>query len=75
MIRTDNSDGGTVVQWAIAKALSLWALIGVSTWGEAASFIAFVYSLCLLSEWLYKKSRALNARWIAWRATKKGNNT
>lgn len=59
MIRDSNTDGGTVVQWAVAKVVSMWALIGVSTWGEAASFIAFVYSLCLLAEWLYKKGTAI----------------
>lgn len=64
MMRNDGTtDGGTVVQWAIAKVVSMWALIGVSTWGEAASFIAFIYSLCLLVEWLYKKSTALRNKW------------
>lgn len=64
MMRNDGTtDDGTVVQWAIAKVVSMWALIGVSTWGEAASFIAFIYSLCLLVEWLYKKSTALRNKW------------
>ncbi len=66
MMRTENSDG-SAVQWAIAKVLSLWALVGVSTWTEAAAFIGFVYSLCLLSEWVYKKGRSF----LAWRAARR----
>lgn len=46
------------VRWAVLKVASMWTLIGVSSWQEAASFIAFIYSACLLGEWAYKKYRA-----------------
>ena len=62
-IKMDDRDNNAV-QFVVAKILSMWTLIGVSTWGEAASVIAFVYTLCLLSEWLFKKYRALRD----WRA-------
>ena len=50
----------------VAKAVTMWAVIaggiGVQTWAEAASFATFVaaaigaiYSLCLLTEWFYKR--------------------
>ena len=44
-----------VIKWAIAKVISMWALIGVGSWGDAAAFVGFCYSLCLLSEWVWKK--------------------
>ena len=59
----DDRDNNAV-QFVVAKILSMWTLIGVSTWGEAASVIAFVYTLCLLSKWLFKKYRTLRD----WRA-------
>lgn len=43
------------VAWPVAKVVSLWAMIGISTWQEAASFAAFIYSMCLIIEWFYKK--------------------
>lgn len=45
----------TQVTSPVAKAISLWALIGVTSWAEAASFVAFVYSSVLLMEWLWKR--------------------
>lgn len=39
----------------LAKALTAWAAIGITSWAEAASFVAFVYSSVLLGEWLWKR--------------------
>lgn len=38
-----------------AKVVSLWAVIGITSWTEAAAFAGFVYSLLLIGEWLWKK--------------------
>ena len=43
------------IQMPVTKVVSLWALIGVTTWTEAAAFAGFVYSLILIGEWLWKK--------------------
>jgi len=39
----------------VAKVVSLWAFIGVTSWADAAAFAAFVYSMILIGEWLWKK--------------------
>jgi hypothetical protein len=44
----------SIVGWP-AKVVSAWALIGITSWSEAAAFIAFLYSSCLLAEWVFKK--------------------
>jgi hypothetical protein len=38
-----------------AKIVSAWALIGITSWAEAASFAAFLYSALLILEWLWKR--------------------
>ena len=38
-----------------AKLVSVWAAIGVTTWAEAASFLAFIYTAVLLFEWAWKR--------------------
>lgn len=43
-----------IVGWP-AKIASAWALIGITSWSEAAAFTAFVYTSCLLLEWVWKK--------------------
>lgn len=37
------------------KIISLWAVIGVTSWAEFASFLGAVYSLLLISEWCWKR--------------------
>lgn len=39
----------------VIKTLTVWGAIGITSWAEAASFAAFLYSLALLSEWLWKR--------------------
>jgi len=56
------------IQSPVAKVLSLWAVIGITSWADAAAFAAFVYSLILISEWVWKKlARPYSERrgWIA----------
>lgn len=43
------------IQMPVTKVVSLWALIGVTTWTEAAAFAGFVYSMILIGEWVWKK--------------------
>lgn len=39
-----------------AKVASVWTAVGISSWGDAASAIAFVYTALLASEWIWKKA-------------------
>ncbi len=45
----------TEISWPLAKVISVWAAFGITTWQEAAAFAAFIYSLCLILEWVYKR--------------------
>lgn len=38
-----------------AKIGAVWAVIGISSWTDAAAFLAFVLSLLALSEYIWKK--------------------
>ena len=38
-----------------AKVISLWAVIGITSWTEAAAFAGFIYSMLLIGEWVWKK--------------------
>lgn len=37
------------------KIVTAWAAVGITSWADAASFLAFVYTFALLSEWVWKK--------------------
>jgi hypothetical protein len=39
----------------VAKLLTVWAAIGITSWADAASFLAFCYSLLLIGEWFWKR--------------------
>lgn len=43
------------IQMPFTKVLSLWALIGITTWTEAAAFAGFVYTILLMAELVWKK--------------------
>ena len=43
------------IAWPLAKIASAWAAVGVTSWADFASFIAAIYTTCLLGEWLWKK--------------------
>ncbi len=50
-----NSTDSTVAQ-PILKILSAWlAAFGISSWSEAAAVAAFIYTVCLLGEWWWKR--------------------
>lgn len=56
MPRRMHMDQSTEVSYSMTKLLSVWALyVGITSWQEAAAFAAFVYTLLLILEWLYKK--------------------
>lgn len=48
-----NDQNGVVAP--IAKAASVWAMVGITSWSDAASFLAFCYTLVLIGEWLWKR--------------------
>ena len=63
----------TDIDMPLAKSLSLWALIGISSWADAASFaaalagiLAAFYSVLLISEWFWKKVWRPLAEWRGW---------
>jgi hypothetical protein len=39
----------------ILKIVSAWAAVGITSWADAASALAAIYTACLLGEWVYKK--------------------
>lgn len=38
-----------------AKITTAWAAVGITSWADAASALAFLYTLILLTEWLWKR--------------------
>lgn len=38
-----------------AKVGTAWAAVGITSWADAASALAFLYTLLLLCEWVWKK--------------------
>ena len=41
---------------ALTRIASLWGLIGITSWGDFAAFVAGIYSLLLVGEFLWKKA-------------------
>lgn len=39
----------------VAKVATAWAAVGITSWAEAASFLAFCYSAILIGEWAWKR--------------------
>lgn len=57
----------STISHPVAKAVSLWMLVGISSWTDAAAFLGCIYSLLLISEWVWKKflrTVARNRGWI-----------
>ena len=46
----------TEVQSKLFKIGTAWGAVGVTSWAEAASFLACIYTAILLCEWLWKKA-------------------
>ena len=40
------------------KIASAWAAVGITSWADAASFVAFCYTMILIAEWAWKKFKA-----------------
>lgn len=38
-----------------AKIGTAWAAVGITSWADAASALAFIYTLLLLLEWVWKR--------------------
>lgn len=53
----NDDQGGTFWGWAIAKIASVWTVVGITSWNEAAAFVGFCYTLCLFCDWVWKKVR------------------
>lgn len=55
-------------QFPFLKIISAWILAAFGSWGEAAGFLASVYSMVLIGEWLITKVIAVY-EWIKARKT------
>jgi hypothetical protein len=40
---------------AVAKVATVWAAVGITSWADAASFLAAIYTAMLICEWLWKR--------------------
>jgi len=50
------SDHEQTVSMPIIKIASAWvAALGITSWGDFASFMAACYTSLLIAEWVYKK--------------------
>ncbi len=52
----------------VAKAATAWAVVGITSWAEFASFLAAIYTLILLGEWVWKRfgrAYAVRRGWVA----------
>lgn len=46
----------SVIAQPVLKVGTVWALIGITSWAEAAAFLGALYSALLIGEWLWKKA-------------------
>lgn len=51
-----------------AKLTSVWAAVGITSWADVAAFMAAMYSLLLVCEFLWKKIIKPGIGW--WKAKK-----
>lgn len=56
----------STISHPVAKGLSVWALVGVSSWTEAAGFLACIWTSLLICEWFWKKVFRSYARRRGW---------
>ena len=40
----------------VAKVGTVWAAVGITSWADAASAIAFLYTMILMMEWIWKRA-------------------
>jgi hypothetical protein len=58
----------STISHPVAKAVSMWALFGISSWTDVAALLGCIYSALLIAEWVWKKVLRGIARrrgWIA----------
>jgi hypothetical protein len=55
------------------KIATAWGAVGITSWADAASFLAFVYTLVLLGEWIWKRAGRRFAERRGWISPKAGN--
>ncbi|SNR73879.1 hypothetical protein SAMN05192560_0788 [Methylobacillus rhizosphaerae] len=49
----------TEISHPVIKVISVWAAVGITSWADFAAFLAAVYSLILICEWVWKKVQSL----------------
>ena len=49
------SPAQSTVEHPAVKVVSVWAMVGFTSWTDVAAFLAAVYSLILILEWFWKK--------------------
>lgn len=59
-----NDQHSSAIEQPFAKFISLWALIGITSWTDFAAFLGAVYSALLIGEWAWKK--VLRPMCITW---------
>lgn len=45
----------STVSAPVVKVVSVWAAVGFTSWSDVAAFLAAVYSLLLILDWVWKK--------------------
>lgn len=53
VVAPDGKGEGIVTALKLGTA---WGAVGITSWADAASALAFLYTLVLLGEWLWKKA-------------------
>lgn len=48
------------------KLTSVWAAVGITSWADAAAFLAALYSVLLIAEFMWKKFGRPFAEWRGW---------
>lgn len=50
-----NEPAQSTVAMPIAKVVSLWAAVGLTTWADWAAAAAFLYSILLIADFFWRK--------------------
>jgi hypothetical protein len=61
----------SVVAAPVIKVVSAWAAVGFTSWTDVAAFLAAIYSLLLIAEWVWKKVGRPFADRRGWAARKR----
>jgi hypothetical protein len=55
-------NGQTETAAALIKGGSAWTFVGITSWSDAASIAALLYTLMLISEWIWKRGGKVAAQ-------------